>query len=331
MNIKQIGLSTSAFAYNVGTAGKNTERKNPNPWTLEEFIDFVSQHNLGGIEMPLARFVPDLNVNRLDKVHEILSDRGMFFIMDAERALDVEEINRLMPIAKAFNSSIIRIKTSNILSCARKKLGHPWPEHVEYCISTLKKLAPQLREQGLKIAIENHQDLDSHDLLKIVEAVGVDVVGVTFDIGNAFSVCEDPIFFAQKLGSSIINIHLKDYKIFRSTEGFRLARCPLGAGSVDFKAVLPVLARNSPNARMIVELGALEARNIAWLEPNFWEEIWPRADSERAAFTRLLERQIINVSDESWRTPWETGALPIEVALYEVKELETSLDYLSKI
>jgi sugar phosphate isomerase/epimerase len=331
MNIREIGLSTSAFGYTMGSTGKNTPRKNPNPWSLEKFLDFAAFNGFGGIEAPLRRFVPDLNQAPLEKLKSQLADHQMFFLMDAETALDVEEITAVMPWAQEFGSSIIRIKTSNILSAARKKLGRPWKEHLEHCVGVLKSLAPKLRENNLKIALENHQDLDSHDLADIIEAVGSDVVGANFDIGNAFSVCEDPLVFGKKLGSSIINIHLKDYKIFQSEEGFRLVRCPLGEGSVDFKAILPELARSSPNAKMVVELGALEARNIAWLAPDFWQEIHPRDPSELRAFYQLLEREMIKTGGDVWKTPWEKEQLPEEVMAFEAAELQKSLSYLSTI
>jgi 3-oxoisoapionate decarboxylase len=331
MNIKQIGLSTSAFGYAMGSTGKNSDRKNPQPWTIEQFIDFATEHGFGGIEAPLARFMPDLESNRLKQLRSILDDRNMFFLMDVASALDVKQIISLMPLAKEFGSSIIRIKSSDILSCARKKLGRPWTEHVQQCISTLRDIAPQFREQGLRIAIENHQDLDSNDLSQIIESVGVDVVGVNFDIGNAFSTCEDPLVFARKLGSSIINIHLKEYKIFKSEEGFRLVRCSIGDGSVDFKTILPLLAKNSPEAKMIVELGALGARNIAWLESDFWEEIKPRNHSELIKFFQLLEHQTIRTADDSWKTPWEQGASAEDIIAYEVAELKNSLNYLSTL
>lgn len=331
MEISHIGLSTSAFGYAMGSTGKNTDRKNSRPWTLEQFIEFASAHGLGGVEAPLARFVPDLETNRLEGLRQMLKDRNLFFLMDVETALDSEQILKLMPFAKQFGSSIIRIKSSNVLGCAREKLGQSWSEHVKRCISVINEIAPNLREQGLKIAVENHQDLDSNDLLQIVESVGDNIVGVNYDIGNAFSVCEDPLKFAEKLGSAIINIHLKDYKIYRNENGFELARCPLGAGSVDFKKVLSLLAKTAPSAKMVIELGALEARNVAWLGASFWKEIKPRHQDELVTFFQLLEREGVRAVDNSWRTPWEKNVTADEIVDYEVAELESSIKYLSNI
>ena len=331
MNIKKIGLSTSAFGFAMGSTGKNTERRNLKPWTIEEFVDFAHSKGFGGVEAPLMRFVPDLSLNRLDELKSKLDKLNMFFLLDAETALNLEQVRTLMPLAKKFKSSIIRVKTSDVLGCARKKLGRPWFEHIDYCINMLKEIAPELRKDGIRVAIENHQDVDSNDLLRIIGAVGPDSVGVNYDIGNAFSVCEDPVSFARKIAPYILNIHLKDYKIYESENGFRLVRCPVGEGSVDFKAVLELLAKSSSSATMAAELGALEARNISWLESNFWDEIEPRTDGERHAFSELIQKLVIKTKDESWKTKWEKGALPEAIVSSEVADLEASLDYLKEL
>ena len=325
MNLKKIGLSTSGLAFNMGVTGKGTDRVNSNSWSLEKFIDFAASQGFGGIEAPLMRFVPNLEPSRLEALKTKLREYEMFFVMDAEKVLDIDEITALIPLAKKFDSPIIRIKSSNVLSCDRKKIGKAWKDHVKNCIQTLKQIAPSLMEAGIKISIENHQDLDSSDLAQIIQEVGSDVIGVNFDIGNAFSVCEDALNFAQKLGSSINNIHLKDYKIYKSEEGFRLVRCPLGLGSVNFKDILPFLEKTTPGAKMVIELGALEARNIAWLAPNFWEEIQPRSEEEKLLFSKLLEKEIIKVSDNSWQTPWEKKESKNEISAYEISGLESSI------
>jgi len=331
MNIKKIALSTSAFGYTMGSTGKNTDRKNSKPWTLEKFVDFTRECGLGGIEAPLARFVPDLNIGRLKKLKDQLASANLFFLMDVEIALDADQIRAMIPWAKEFGSGIIRIKSSNILGCSRQKLSQPWIEHVKNCIRILKSLAPELRQEGLKVAIENHQDLDSNDLKQIITEVGVDVVGVNLDIGNAFSVCEDPMVFAQKLGPSIINIHLKDYKIFKSEDGFRLVRCSLGEGEVDFKSILPWLAKSAPDAKMVIELGALEARNVAWLASGFWSEIQSRTQSELVTFFQQLENKISHPTGSSWQTPWERGEFGEDIINYEIAELKASLNYLANL
>lgn len=331
MNTNKLGLSSSSFSFNLGVVGQGTDRGNLHPWTVEQFVEFAKSCDFGGVEIPLMRFVPDLEIGRLHEIKSTLTKHKMFFLMDADAALDAQQIISLIPLARDFGSPFIRIKSSDILGGARKKLGRPWIQHVEHCVSVLKKVAPQCRDNGLKIALENHQDLDSSDLLRIVEKVGDGVVGVNFDIGNAFSLCEDPLMFIRKLGPLIINIHLKDYKIFQKEGGFYLVRCALGDGAVDFKAVLPLLAKVSPVAKMVIELGALQARKVLWLEPGFWEEIQPRNNEELTRFFQLLEKRALRVGNDSWKTPWERVAPAPDVAAYEVAELKASLACLSTL
>ncbi len=331
MDTRAIGLSTSSFGYSMGVTGGQTERKNPSPWTLEDFIDFAIFHGFGGIEVPLMRFIPDLDRDRLEKIRLKLRGEGMFLLLDAEAALSAEQIKTLIPIAKEFGSPIIRVKSSNILGLARKKLGMPWKDHVEHCVAVLEEVALLLREQGLMIALENHQDLDSNDLLHIIERVGSDIVGVNFDIGNAFASCEDPIVFAEKFGALIINIHLKDYTIYKSDEGFRLVRCPVGSGAVDFKTLIPLITKHSSDAKMVIELGAQEARNIGWRESEFWTEIQPRDSRELVTFFQTLEDKIVRTVDDSWKTLWEQGAAGASIVTGEKAELETSLLFISSL
>ena len=77
--------------------------------------------------------------------------------------------------------------------------------------------------------------------------------------------------------------------------------------------------------------GALEARNIAWLAHDFWDEIRPRSQQELVAFFRFLEEHTARPTDDSWKTPWERGASGTDVTSHETRELEISMNYLSTL
>ena len=234
MSQLEIGLSTSSMSFTLGHAGRGSSRVNASPMSIQEFIEFASENEYGGVEIPFQRFYPSLGRDELDNARDELKSRGFYSLVDSDKSCDLPQIRALIPVAIAMRSKIIRIKTSGVLSCNRKQLPYSWSDHVMNIINALKEIATEIRAAGLKIAVENHQDVDSRDLLRIIDEVGDDVVGVNFDIGNAFATFEDPLAFAHRVGSRIINIHLKDYKIFRSNQGYRLARCAIGDGAVDF-------------------------------------------------------------------------------------------------
>ena len=72
-------------------------------------------------------------------------------------------------------------------------------------------MIPYLKDYQIKLAIENHQDLDSHDLVKIFDKLNSDYVGVNFDVGNALATLEYPMGFAKRIVDKIILVNLKDY------------------------------------------------------------------------------------------------------------------------
>ena len=63
-----------------------------------------------------------------------------------------------------------------------------WDNYIKRSIKFLKKLEPLARDNGIKIAIENHQDFDSNDFLKITDNFQKDdTIGINFDIGKCIS------------------------------------------------------------------------------------------------------------------------------------------------
>lgn len=331
MELSAIGLSSSALGYTCGSTGKGTPRQNPFPLTVDNFIELTHNHGLGGVELPLQRFMPQLALKELLELKKVLEHKNLFMIVDSERPLDQQQIKVLLPIARYFSSPVIRIKTSNILGCDRGHLQHPWQSHIQRIISVLQTLKPLLLQYGVKIAIENHQDLDSTDLLQIIDQVGEEATGITFDIGNAFATFEDTMLFAERFGCNILNIHLKDYRIYTIHSGFKLVRCPLGKGAVDFPPMLSYFHNVCPHAHLVIELGALNAREVRYKDNGFWDSIEARNPSEIETFLQVLSEHAIEDYDQSWMTPFEQGAPFQDIIDYELTQLQESLAYLKEI
>ena len=77
------------------------------------------------------------------------------------------------------------------------------------------------------MAIENHQDFNSLELLDIANSFDPALIGITWDIGNSLAVGDTINSFYTNTSHLIKNVHLKDYKVFHSTNGIRLVRCPI--------------------------------------------------------------------------------------------------------
>ena len=59
-------------------------------------------------------------------------------------------------------------------------------------------------------------------------------VGIIFDTGNTFPVAEAPLDFTRVIAPHVRHVHLKDYRVQFTDEGYRLVRCAIGDGAVPF-------------------------------------------------------------------------------------------------
>ena len=146
----------------------------------------------------------------------------------------------------------------------------------------LARIAPRAAAAGVSIAIENHQDFTSADLMELCVQAG-DAVGITLDTGNAFPVGEAPLDFARTVAARVRHVHLKDYRVQFTDEGYRLVRCAIGEGAVPFRELVEILGRDLTAS---LEPGALEARHIRLFTPDWWRGYPPKDARQLAAALR---------------------------------------------
>jgi sugar phosphate isomerase/epimerase len=227
--------------------------------------------------------------------------------------------------AKAIGAPILRLHLTPVLEGARARWGARWPEMVTHARGTLQREAPGVEAAGLILAIENHQDFGSEELLEFVEALGPHA-GLVLDTGNPFSVGEDPVAFTRRAAHRIRHVHLKDYVAQFSDEGYRLVRCAVGDGCVPFEAIAAVLAEHHGSLTASIEPGALEARHIRLFTAEWWNGYPPRDARELGVMLGRLRRNRLK-EDADCRTPWERDA-PLELISYEVGQIHRSIENL---
>jgi sugar phosphate isomerase/epimerase len=182
--------------------------------------------------------------------------------------------------------------------------------------------APRVADAGLILAIENHQDLASDELVALAEEAGPHV-GITLDTGNPFSVGEDPIGFVQRAGHRIRHLHLKDYVSQFTPEGYRLIRCATGSGCVPFKEIVSHLP-DAYGMTASIEIAALDARHIRVFTPEWWKGYPARPPSELTSAVQRLKLARLD-DNADYRTPWEKGEAPAAIAAYERAQLAESV------
>lgn len=322
------GVASYSFPFSCGWARRDGRPSFPEPIRALDLIALATEHQLSGIEIPLAGMLPDLSNDSIDQLREMLASAGLGLVADTG-VVDVATLREQLPAAARAGAKVVRATLSSILEGARAGLPDGWDAYMDEMRRRIVALRPLLEEYDLVLALENHQDATSDDLIGLCQAGG-ERVGITFDVVNPLAVGEEPFAFARKAGALIRNVHIKDYQIYPSESGYRLVRAAIGHGVIDWAAMLALLREVAPGATYHIELAALYARHVRLLEDEWWNGYPPRDARELIPALRFAARYA-RPAGEPWQTPWERDAPDEEVELYERGQFEESVAHLRSI
>lgn len=324
-----IGLCSYALSYLCGFIKDGSGQACPKPLNAYGLMDLAASYNLGGVEFPPLQLFAGREAAELQKARDYATDRGLFIACDGG-VVDVDELQTLLPIAASLGARTVRMTVSRVLCGDRRAVRDSWAGYLEEIVRRLKAVRGMAEDLGVAVAIENHQDMTSGELLSVCEAVGSPQVGVTLDAINPLAVGEDPVAFATRIAPYLKNVHLKDYYLYKSAEGFRLVRCAVGAGVLDVPHMLALCAAEAPTATISIEVGAYEARHVRLLEDDFWPGYPPRWIQDVLPVLRLRDARA-RPEGEDWRTPWERGEPGESLAAYEMSQFVDSVVNLRRL
>jgi sugar phosphate isomerase/epimerase len=319
------GLSVYGIPYTCGFTWAGTAKANPRPLDLDGLMELAAERRLEGVEFP-SRMLPDPSPEGLRQVRRRAETLGLTIVLAGGR-VQADPLIEQLELARALGVPVLRCVLSGILCGDRRGFPGGWSAHLEQCAAELERAVPVAERCRVALAVENHQDATSEDLLRLCRRFESRYLGVTLDTGNPLAVMEEALEFAERIASYLRNAHLKDYRVHRAKSGFRLVRCPLGAGVIDFPALYRLFADQEWPITRSIELGALQARLIPILERNWWDEYPARDARDLLGPLALIWRHGLPPEAE-WRTPYERDDPAETLAAYEREELEASLEYL---
>ena len=312
-----LGLNPYGLTYHLGLQGAGGPRANPNGAGLDGFIAIATELGAETLEIydPWLRAMSD---DELRALRDRLAALAMRPVVSS--GLMMGPLESALRSARILDALVVRYRLTTVLCGDRHALGEKWAELVARVRAALADHGPRAADQGRTLAVENHQDFGSQELVGLCESTRG--VGICFDTGNAFPVAEAPLDFARRVAAYVVHVHLKDYRVQFTDEGFRLVRCAIGDGAVPFSAMLDTLAERRQNLTAAVEPGALEARHVRLLKPEWWSFYPPKAASELAAC--LAAARVNRLEDDAdYRTPWERGD-DGAIAAYELAMIRRS-------
>lgn len=321
----KVGINPYGLTYTLGIQGQGTPRANPAGRGLSGFIDIASQIGARSIELH-EPWLSGLGDGELASLRTRLEALQLTPIVGS--GLPHAPIGNALRPAVALGAGTVRLALSRLLCGDRATLGDGWARLVDDVRENLIQYAGLARQAGIVLAIENHQDFDSGELLELCAEAGPNV-GICFDLANTFPVAEAPLEFARRIAPMVRHVHLKDYNVQFTAEGIRLVRCAIGDGAVPIVEIVAILAEHHDTLTASIELAALEARHVRLFRPDWWNFYSPRTARQLATCLGAARHRCLS-DDADYRTPWECGN-DAELERFELDQLQRSVANLTAL
>ncbi|MDD9269658.1 sugar phosphate isomerase/epimerase family protein [Paenibacillus sp. GCM10023248] len=293
--------------------------------TAKELLQMAESYGLQGSEIPYDI----LQSTDADEAAEYARDKGLF-INVATGGFDPGHLKDALQMADRVGALTVRTVVGGAkFGGDRRHMVGSWQPFLQSILRSFQEVMDSANPAGANLAVENHQDLASEELLWLCENISSKKFGITLDTGNPLATAEEPVEFFRRVAPYVKNVHLKEYAIYSSEEGYRLVRKPLGQGVINFPELLGIFDEVNPQVTMSVEHGALEARHVRVLQEDFWNEYPERSARQLTGLLRFVKNHARNNGD--WQTPFEKGAPADVIAAYELEELNAGITYLSSI
>jgi 3-oxoisoapionate decarboxylase len=129
---------------------------------------------------------------------------------------------------------------------------------------------PVVERHEIRMAIENHKDLQAPELVEVITKLDSPWIGVCLDTGNNIALLETPQETTALLAPHAFTTHIKDMGVEEYRDGFLLSEVPLGAGFLDLPAIVAALRRAHPESRLNLEMITRDPLQIPCLTAGYW-------------------------------------------------------------
>jgi sugar phosphate isomerase/epimerase len=206
------------------------------------FIRRVKKLGLDGLQLNtvgnhyLGEFghLGNADAGHLKAIRELIEEWGLYIEIDTRQS-DISDLHRGLDICNALGADILRT--------------YQIPENgtidADKAVTVLKQAVPRCRDEGIRVAFENHEYQTAAETLQIVQRVDSEWIGVFCDTGNGMTVWEDPDVTVEILAPHAITNHFKDHVVIEENGLPVVATVPLGQGSMDLKKHFQILCKSS--------------------------------------------------------------------------------------
>jgi sugar phosphate isomerase/epimerase len=258
----KIGVDSYCFHRLFGEVYPHQYKKET-PFNMEDFLEYSHQVGVNGVSLESC-FFPEFTPAYLAKVKGWLDEYGFDRVYawghpdgleGGKSQSEFESMIEHIQYAKAIGADVMRVVGSSLMF-----RFEPHELQLKKLAAMFKIAVKEAEKHGVKMAIENHIDYNSDEILWLVEEVNSPFFGINFDSGNFLRVMDDPVKAMQKLAPYVMATHIKDMLPVRGIpvdEWYFFSCVPTGQGLIDNQKIAQLLVEQKYEGFFAVEIDTL--------------------------------------------------------------------------
>jgi sugar phosphate isomerase/epimerase len=229
--------------------------------TMQDFLKRAKELDVDGVSLESCFFPPNvdkawfkdlkaqLDEYNFDRVYAWGHPDGL------ERGQNwtaYDEMIASVPNAKEIGADVMRVVGSSLMF-----RHEPHGPQVKALAEMFKKAVVVAKDYDVKMAVENHIDFTSEEILQMLEMVDSEYFGLNFDTGNFLRLLDDPVKGMESLAPYVLATHVKDLmpdKNARPTDWHFFAGVPVGMGLIDNQTLAELLQKANFKGFLAVEI-----------------------------------------------------------------------------
>jgi sugar phosphate isomerase/epimerase len=259
------------------------------------FLDYCRSIGAGGVQTSLGirddAYVAKIQT-RLSE-HKVYVEGSIALPRDRD---DVERFTNEVRTAKRCGAKLFRTVLMNGRRYEVFDSAEAYRKFFEQGKQSLKLAMPIVEKHEIRMAIENHKDLQAPDLLDLIKKLDSPLAGVCIDTGNNIALLEAPQETVDILAPHAFTTHIKDMGVEEYAEGFLLSEVPLGTGFLDLTKIVATVRKARPDITLNLEMMTRDPLKVPVLTPKYW------ATLEHVPAKRLAEMLAL-VRAKAGKTP----------------------------
>ena len=262
MTKMKVGIDSYCFHRYFGEVYPHQTAPEKN-MTMEEFLDFAHELDVDGVSLESC-FFPSFDKEWFKDLKAQLDEYGFDRVYawghpdGLEAGGNRDEFDSMIaqiPNAKMIGADVMRIVSSSLMF-----RFEPHGPQIDILVDWLKEAVKVAEEYDVKLAVENHIDYTSDEILEMITRVDSPYLGLNLDTGNFLRLLDDPVDGTEKLAKYALATHIKDLKPLagcNAKEWYFFSATPVGDGLVDNQKIAQLLYDAGYKGFLAVETDSL--------------------------------------------------------------------------